>query len=51
MENYNRRNKMRFIHMADMHFDSPFTVLSSREELGELRRQNREKYLKKLLIK
>ena len=29
---------MRFIHMADVHFDSPFTVLASRENLANERR-------------
>ena len=42
---------MRFIHMADMHFDSPFTVLSSREELGELRRLEQKKIFKKIIDK
>ena len=42
---------MRFIHMADMHFDSPFTVLSSREELGELRRLEQRKIFKKIIDK
>lgn len=29
---------MKFIHMADMHLDSPFTVLNTRGNLGEKRR-------------
>ena len=29
---------MRFIHMADMHFDTPFTFLNSKEDLGNIRR-------------
>ena len=29
---------MRFIHMADVHFDSPFTVLASKENLANERR-------------
>ena len=29
---------MKFIHMADMHFDAPFTVLNTRSKLGEKRR-------------
>lgn len=29
---------MRFIHIADMHFDAPFTTLSKKENLGDLRR-------------
>ena len=42
---------MRFIHMADMHFDSPFTVLSSKEELGDLRRLEQRKIFKKIIDK
>ena len=40
---------MRFIHMADMHFDSPFTVLSSHEELGDLRRLEQRKIFNKII--
>ena len=29
---------MRFVHMADIHFDSPFTVLASKKELSNIRR-------------
>ena len=29
---------MKFIHMADMHFDAPFTVLNIKNNLGEKRR-------------
>ena len=31
---------MRFIHMADIHFDSPFTVLTDKRDFGTIR--NRE---------
>ena len=34
---------MRFIHMADVHFDSPFTVLASRENLTNERRLEQRK--------
>ena len=34
---------MRFVHMADMHFDSPFAVLSTYEELGDIRRLDQRK--------
>lgn len=34
---------MRFIHMADVHFDSPFTVLASRENLANERRLEQRK--------
>ena len=40
---------MRFIHMADMHFDSPFTVLSSHEELGDLRRLEQRKVFNRII--
>ena len=29
---------MKFVHIADMHFDMPFTLLSNRADLGEERR-------------
>ena len=29
---------MRFIHIADMHFDTPFTFLGEKENLGDIRR-------------
>ena len=28
---------MKFVHIADMHFDSPFVNLSNKENLGEIR--------------
>ena len=34
---------MRFIHMADVHFDSPFTVLAARENLANERRLEQRK--------
>ena len=36
---------MKFVHIADMHFDSPFVNLSDKESLGDLR--TKEKHLKK----
>lgn len=42
-----KEKKMRFIHMADMHFDSPFTVLSNWENLGDLRRLEQREAFKK----
>ena len=42
---------MRFIHMADMHFDTPFTLLSNHEELGDLRRLEQRKVFKKIIDK
>ena len=39
---------MRFIHVADMHFDSPFTVLSEKN-LGDVRRLEQRKVFKKMI--
>lgn len=40
---------MKFVHIADMHFDTPFTLLSNKEELGELRRLEQRKAFKKMI--
>ncbi len=40
---------MRFVHIADMHFDSPFVNLSDRETLGDLKRLEQRKVLKKII--
>lgn len=40
---------MKFIHMADMHFDIPFTVLNNRNKLGEKRRLEQREALKKVV--
>ena len=40
---------MKFVHIADMHFDSPFTLLSNRAELGEIRRVDQRKAFKKVI--
>ena len=40
---------MKFIHMADMHFDSPFTVLNTRSNLGEKRRLEQREVFKKII--
>lgn len=40
---------MRFIHMADMHFDRPFVNLSDRDILGDLRRLEQRKVFKKII--
>ena len=42
---------MKFIHMADMHFDSPFTALSNHSNMGNLRRVDQRKALKKIIEK
>lgn len=40
---------MKFIHMADMHFDAPFTVLNTRSNLGEKRRLEQREIFKKVI--
>jgi len=40
---------MRFIHMADMHFDTPFTVLNSKAGLGDKRRLEQREVFKKVI--
>ena len=40
---------MKFIHMADMHFDVPFTVLNNRNNLGEKRRLEQREALRKII--
>ena len=40
---------MKFIHIADMHFDAPFTVLSQKKDLGDLRRIEQRQVFKKLI--
>ena len=40
---------MKFLHMADMHFDAPFTVLNTRSKLGEKRRLEQREVFKKII--
>lgn len=40
---------MKFVHIADMHFDSPFVNLSDKEGLGDLRRLEQRKAFKKII--
>ena len=40
---------MKFVHVADMHFDMPFTLLSNRADMGELRRIDQRKAFKKMI--
>ena len=40
---------MKFIHIADMHFDVPFTVLNRRNNLGEQRRLEQRDTFKKII--
>ncbi len=40
---------MKFVHIADMHFDSPFVNLSDKDILGDLRRLEQRKVFKKVI--
>lgn len=40
---------MKFVHMADMHFDAPFTVLNTRGLLGEKRRLEQREIFKRII--
>lgn len=40
---------MKFVHIADMHFDSPFVNLSDKGILGDLRRLEQRKIFKKVI--
>lgn len=40
---------MKFVHIADMHFDSPFVNLSDKDILGDLRRMQQRKAFKKVI--
>lgn len=40
---------MKFVHIADMHFDSPFVTLSDKGNLGEQRRFEQRKVFKKVI--
>lgn len=40
---------MKFVHIADMHFDSPFVNLSDKDIMGDLRRLQQRKTFKKVI--
>ena len=40
---------MKFVHIADMHFDIPFVVLNNRNNLGEKRRFDQRETFKKII--
>ena len=40
---------MKFVHIADMHFDSPFATLSDKGNLGEQRRIEQRRIFKKVI--
>ena len=39
---------MKFLHIADMHFDTPFKTLNSRGNFGEIRRLDQREIFKKI---
>ena len=40
---------MKFVHIADTHFDSPFVNLSDREGFGDLRRLDQRRVFRKIV--
>ena len=40
---------MVFIHIADMHFDTPFTFLGQTENFGDIRRLEQREAFKKII--
>ena len=40
---------MKFVHLADVHFDAPFTTISDRAELGQVRRLEQRSAFKKAI--
>ena len=40
---------MKFIHMADMHLDAPFTTLNTKGDLGKIRRQDQREIFQKII--
>ncbi len=40
---------MKFVHIADMHFDSPFVALANKKILANLRRMEQRKAFKKVI--
>ena len=45
----NPQDELKFVHIADMHFDSPFVKLSDKDILGDLRRLEQRKVFKKII--
>ena len=43
------RENMKFVHIADIHFDSPFINLSDKENLGDIKRLEQRKVFKKVI--
>ena len=40
---------MKFVHIADMHFDAPFNMLSQKKDLGDLRRIEQRQAFKRIV--
>ena len=40
---------MKFIHIADMHFDTPFTSLNAKGNFGKIRRLDQREIFKKII--
>lgn len=40
---------MKFVHIADMHFDAPFTTLNSKGNFGKIRRLDQREVFKKII--
>ena len=40
---------MKFVHMADMHFDAPFSLLNTKKNLGETRRLEQRNAFKEII--
>ena len=40
---------MKFIHIADMHFDTPFSYLSSKGDFGKIRRMEQREVFRKII--
>ena len=46
---FTKEEEMKFVHIADMHFDSPFTTLRKIEGLSDIRRLEQRKVFKKII--
>ena len=40
---------MKFIHIADMHFDTPFSYLNSKGDFGQIRRMEQREIFRKII--
>ena len=46
---YKRRKNMKFVHIADMHFDTAFTTLDTKKNIGDLRRLEQREVFKQII--